>query len=746
MRPPNILEDALKLWLIFSSFLRLCELHNAQASSTFTPFFPLTWPVAVKGPYLNTWIGGLLPASTLAFWPTWDDQVTWTCVVIVDKNPYLITGPTMPPKASSASQTAIEFTATKTIISLTAGPVVVNVTFLSPITPSDLVRQSMPFAYFYVDISSADGFPHDVRIYSDVNPQWLYSYNLQLPTDPLPKINATGSLINSTDFVGLQMQLQESRPFVEVLDHAQDVVGVYAMKSDSSDIKYQIGPSSTVLALGSSATGLQNTVDAKYSSHALDDPFDAFAITVDLGSIQNTSKSVMWTIGMLRDPSINLTTASGANQLRSSYYWQNFSSIPDIISFVLNDFDEARASANNFDQMIRNVSLSNVAGYTDLLSLAARQIFGTLEITLSKSSDGAWNHSDIMIFSKDMGDISSIGNSGGTNVVDVLYAGFPAVLFLAPNFGQYLLRPILESQIDSNGTLIGQPYAPQNLGTLVVHSYYSYLIALRPQGTAFPNVTCNTSPHNLGIEESGNMLIMVLALFQKTGDLSIIQNYYPLLKSWADYLVNQTFESSFQTSSPSDGVSSLPQTNLVLKGIIGISAMSSISSAIDMRDDQTGYKAIAQQYIQTWLDKIVSQDRTHLLSLFTNESSSGLIYNMYADKLLGLGLIPSDLTGLQFEFYDSLVIASDTLLGVPLDSVNSTLSRLDWTMFSVASFLDGVQDDAFETLQIIQPTISMLRNYATSPRISVPVSIVYNLENGLPYAGTNRSVLVSTQC
>lgn len=62
--------------------------------------------------------------------------------------------------------------------------------------------------------------------------------------------------------------------------------------------------------------------------------------------------------------------------------------------------------------MLQNVSLSYVAGYTDLLAMATRQIFGALEITVSKSSDGTWNQSDVMIFSKDMGDLKSIGTSG----------------------------------------------------------------------------------------------------------------------------------------------------------------------------------------------------------------------------------------------------------------------------------------------------------------------------------------------
>ena len=67
--------------------------------------------------------------------------------------------------------------------------------------------------------------------------------------------------------------------------------------------------------------------------HTTSSPYDAFAISLDLGTIQNTSNSIVWTIGMLRDPSINLTKATGESQLRSSYYWSNFSSISDLVCF-----------------------------------------------------------------------------------------------------------------------------------------------------------------------------------------------------------------------------------------------------------------------------------------------------------------------------------------------------------------------------------------------------------------------------
>lgn len=49
------------------------------------------------------------------------------------------------------------------------GAVQLNLTFLSPITPNDLKRQSLVFSYLNVDVASIDGKSHDVQVYSDIS-------------------------------------------------------------------------------------------------------------------------------------------------------------------------------------------------------------------------------------------------------------------------------------------------------------------------------------------------------------------------------------------------------------------------------------------------------------------------------------------------------------------------------------------------------------------------------------------------
>ena len=128
--------------------------------------------------------------------------------------------------------------------------------------------------------------------------------------------------------------------------------------------------------------------------------------------------------------------------------------------------------------------------------------------------------------------------------------------------------------------------------------------------------------------ESGNMLIMVLAHFQATNDPSLIQNYVRCLNfpcrvlsdiwlvftsqivgglsrqqnSWHRLPVRVRNTTSYdrewrfsRTTSLSDGIKSSNQTNLMLKGIIGISAMSNISSANNERVDEAMYQVSSEK-------------------------------------------------------------------------------------------------------------------------------------------------------
>lgn len=48
-----------------------------------------------------------------------------------------------------------------------------TITFLSPVTPNDLLRSSLPYTYMEVDVQSMDGNNHDVQLYTDISAEWV---------------------------------------------------------------------------------------------------------------------------------------------------------------------------------------------------------------------------------------------------------------------------------------------------------------------------------------------------------------------------------------------------------------------------------------------------------------------------------------------------------------------------------------------------------------------------------------------
>lgn len=76
----------------------------------------------------------------------------------------------VPGTSQNVNQTSFSYTSTKsTFIMDVGGLVQMDITFLSPITPNDLSRQSLPFSYVNVAVSSTDGNSHNVQLYADIS-------------------------------------------------------------------------------------------------------------------------------------------------------------------------------------------------------------------------------------------------------------------------------------------------------------------------------------------------------------------------------------------------------------------------------------------------------------------------------------------------------------------------------------------------------------------------------------------------
>ncbi|KLO07007.1 DUF1793-domain-containing protein [Schizopora paradoxa] len=651
------------------------------------------WPIAVKNPFVNAWFRAGPDSSPMNsnFPKVWnlsdtsatDSNLGFYCGVVVDGKPYRLMGPGPNPVPTTSTQVSVHITPTQTIDVHQAGPMEITLNFLSPVTATDLTRQSLPFVYLSVTASSTDGSPHSLQVYSDISAEWVIGDNGLTA-------NTTGEPVQN-DFVILQVLQQTAVPFAVLNDRAQDSSAIISTVN-GEDVLYGAGSDVRSRGMNTITPALSNVIESDVTSHAINSPWDMWGFVVNLGNITEVSSPVVSMVGVIRDPSIQFTQLSGNVAFRSSYYRLNFSTPLEIVSFFLNDFNNSMNLAKQLDSQIINDSTDISQSYADLLSLVTRQAMGAIEITISKNVDGSFNSSDIMAFMMDMG-------------VDVLYAAFPMYLYLNPDLGGYLLRPLL---VAHDNPLYSQPYAARGLAT------------------SFPNASIEDVAHNFGVEETGNMIIMLLAHLQTTGDDSLVKQHYNLIKGWADYLVQFSINPGFQQTSSVDATSlaTANRTNLALKGIIGLGAMAKISSFLNMNNDASTYDNTAKSYIDSWQNLSISQNGSRLLTSFSSESSSGLMYNLYADKLLQLDLV--------YEIQTAYCMSQISLnkFGVPLDSDQQNFTRADWLMFVAAASNDS-------TLQ--EELISSIHSYITSTSSDLSVTPLYDPTTGEPSSiGINR--------
>lgn len=66
----------------------LITINSAVSASSFSPLRPPAIPLAVRSPYLNTWLngdsGGILPGSWPRFWAYVPQKPTLSCVSFID--------------------------------------------------------------------------------------------------------------------------------------------------------------------------------------------------------------------------------------------------------------------------------------------------------------------------------------------------------------------------------------------------------------------------------------------------------------------------------------------------------------------------------------------------------------------------------------------------------------------------------------------------------------------------------------
>jgi len=171
-------------------------------------------------------------------------------------------------------------------------------------------------------------------------------------------------------------------------------------------LTFQSGQDTTVRANFISSGRLPNTQDTGF--RAVNDRWPVVAFARDVGSVGTTvSQPVVFSIGHLRDPVIQYVTTGNVLQSRVPFYSSQLPTPAAVIKYFLDDFGNATSQAATLDAKIQSDAVKISAGYAGLVALSIRQVFAATELTISRTSSGSYNTTDLTVFMKE---ISSNGN------------------------------------------------------------------------------------------------------------------------------------------------------------------------------------------------------------------------------------------------------------------------------------------------------------------------------------------------
>ncbi|KAK4175743.1 putative glutaminase [Triangularia setosa] len=645
----------------------------AAALASASTLTPNTVPLIVRNPYLSTWLYHARDAP----WENW--PMFWTgahvgfsvmASVPSSGTVYPLLGRPQDSLKSSSHKSSykvaypeylgVTFDASTTNLTYaipglsSSFPVRLTLSFLSPITPSSTFRQSIPAAYMTIIAEGCD----DVDVYTDLNGEWVTGNRDNALRWELHELaerskqengNSTGTLIKTWKVARAHEQL-----LTEFADRAE--WGTLHFSAPAEGVKHQSGTSAILRQHFAEKGELKNEVDKGYRRVMEDEPVFAFSKGFKLaggskGKCEKREDRVMFTYALVQDPVVQFASARGLTLMKP--LWQSyFASADELVSYHYDDFETAAKLAGEYSETLaKDAYESGSREYQDIAALSARQVLGATQF--SGTPD------DPILFLKE------ISSNGNFQTVDVIFPAFPFFLYTNPRWLAYLLEPLLEHQLS------GQ---------------YPNDYSMHDLGAHFPNATGHPDGRDeyMPVEECGNMLIMGLALanslrydtdpafvkaracesaraipaaktWRQTVDsygidlpregakLSStapkaaekwLSRSYKLWKQWTGYLVRESLIPHNQLCTDDFAGWLANQTNLALKGIIGIKAMSEIADIVGEEEDAKFYRKTAGEYVEKWQEYGISRDGTHAKLAYTWYGSWTTIYNLYADSLL----------------------------------------------------------------------------------------------------------------
>ena len=559
----------------------------------------------------------------------------------VDGDTYSLFGvPSPVPGVLPGSLQTANYTSTHTTFAIDAGVASFVLDFLSPISPQNYIRQSLPFSYLTVSAAGLNGATPSIQVYSDIDNSWTGQFGENVMTGWTYDFSEEDTHIFTLAPGG-------AATYSEVNDMAQWGTAVYCTQTSPVNTTAQVGDMDVVR----SGFATNGTLSDDWEWR----PGSVVGYSHDLGTV-GSAQNMTFVVGFVRDTAVDYLGQARTN------YWH--SAIPDINAVCVHaflDYAAADEEARILDAEIA-ASAFNVAGsnYSDIVTLSVRQVFGAMDITIPQDT---LDTSDIMVFVKE------ISSNGDVNTMDVIFPISPILYVMAPEYIRLLLEPVM--RYSASGAW------PHNF---TIHDI----------GDHYPNATGHNNgiSEQMPVEECGNVILLAYMYQLASGDANWFNQYSSLFRFYADYLVLNGLYPTAQLSSDDGAGPIANQTGLAIKAAIALNAYGRMTS-------QSNYSDFGRQFADTLYERGAGTDadRTHFTQTQYDDSSWVMQYNLYLDILLKLNTFPTEAYAMETNFIPNLRMER----GVALDS-RVDWGKTDWMHFAAATAMapsvknEGVRD------------------------------------------------------
>ncbi|MCU0450398.1 MAG: DUF4965 domain-containing protein [Bernardetiaceae bacterium] len=568
-----------------------------------------------------------------------------------------------------ANQKQVKVTATQTAYRFTCGPTEVMLQFTSPLLPNDLETLSRPATYVTFTAASADGEPHQVRLF----------------------FGASGLLATHDPAAPVKMGLGKvgKQPLARLGNAAQPV-----LQRKGDDVRIDWGE---LLLLGERAQAgpaaqlrgafLQNQPSASPALANLPATEAGLAITFDLGKVGSVPAE-RWLVLAYDD---TYSVQYFGQNLRPWWRRAPGSTAEKMLAAAQVQYGAVMKKCDQFDKKLYDDALQ--AGgdeYAQLCQLAYRQAIAAHKAVADPQGK-------LLFFSKENFSNGSIGT------VDVTYPSAPLFLLYSPP----LLRGMLEFifQYSEKGKWT-KPFPAHDLGT-------------------YPLANGQTYPHDMPVEEAGNMLLLVAALAQAEGNPAYAKAHWKTLTTWAEFLKKEGLDPADQLCTDDFAGKLARNANLSVKAILALAAYGKLAGQLGNPKAAAEYQQLAREMALKWMN--LARDAQHYNLAFGKPGTWSQKYNLVWDDLLGLKVFPPEVAEREVFHY----LNQQGPYGLPLDS-RKTYTKSDWVLWTATL---ARRDEDFKKLLL------PIYRFAHETGSRVPLTDWHQTTNGLMVGFQARSVV-----